>query len=87
MSRGLCLKFDRTYCLAGQNGHFQIVLSQPPSLFFVQPNDPSLLCDRCMGAFRTHPCIPVLEIKRMGVSRFSTKLKSIRNENLLTNDR
>ena len=58
-SRGLCLKFDRkpcTYCLAGQNGRFQILLSQPPPLFFVQSNDPSVLCDHCMGAFRTHSC-------------------------------
>ena len=32
-------------CLAGKNGHFQsqIVVSQTPSLFFVPPNDPSML--------------------------------------------
>ena len=58
-TRGLCLKFDRKacmYCLAGQNGHFQsqIVVSQPPSLLFVPPNDPSMLCDRFMGAVGTH---------------------------------
>ena len=56
--RPVRLKFDRKarmYCLAGENGHFQIIVSQPPSLFFfVQPNDPRMLCDRFMGAFRTH---------------------------------
>lgn len=44
------------YGLAEQNGYFksQIVVSTPASLFFVHPNDPSMLCVRCMGAFRTH---------------------------------
>ena len=58
---GLCLKYDRkacVNCLAGQNGHFQsqirVVVSQLPSLFFVQPRDPSMLCDLFMGAFRIH---------------------------------
>ena len=32
----------------------QFAVSQPPSLFFDQQNDPSMLCDRFMGAFRTH---------------------------------
>ena len=27
---------------------------QPASLFFVLQNDPSMLCDRFMGAFRIH---------------------------------
>ena len=55
-SRGLCLKFDRKAfmcCLAGQNCHFQsqIVVSQSASLFFVQPNDPSMLFDHFKDAF------------------------------------
>ena len=43
------------YCLARQNGHFQsqIVVPQPPSLFSVQPNVPTMLCDRFMGTFKT----------------------------------
>ena len=64
---GLYLKYDRkacVYCLAGQNGHFQsqirVVVSQLPSLFFVQPRDPSMLCDRFMGAFRIHSSVLVL---------------------------
>ena len=38
--RPVRLKFDRKarmYCLAGENGHFQIIVSQPPSLFFFCP--------------------------------------------------
>ena len=55
-SRGLCPKCDCKacmYCLAGQNGHFQsqIVVPQPSSLLFVQPNDPSMFCDRFMDSF------------------------------------
>ena len=58
MSRGLCLKCECTacmYCVSGQKGHFQsqIVLSQLPS-FVVQPNNPSMLCDRFVGVLRTH---------------------------------
>jgi len=36
--RPVRLKFDRKalmYCLAVENGHFQIIVSQPPSLFFL----------------------------------------------------
>ena len=31
---------------------------QPASLLFVQQNDPSMLCDRFMGAFRIHSSTP-----------------------------
>ena len=56
-SRGLCPKSDRKacmYCWAGQNGRCQMVMSQPPSLCFVQPNDLSRLCNCFINALRTH---------------------------------
>ena len=58
-SRGLSPKCDRKacmYCLAGRNGHFQsqLFVSQPPSFFFVQLNDPNMLCDRFIDTFKAH---------------------------------
>jgi len=52
-------KLDPSFFLhqwAGHDGHFesQIIVSHPPSLVYVQLNDPSMLCDHFMGAFRTH---------------------------------
>jgi len=45
--RPVRLKFDRQarmYCLAGENGHFQIIMSQPPSLFFFLSSQTILGC-------------------------------------------
>ena len=58
-SRGLNPKCDRKacmYCLAGRNCYFQsqLFVSQPPSFFFVQLNDPNMLCDRFIDTFKTH---------------------------------
>ena len=70
-SRSLCPKCDRKACmncLAGQNGHFQsqIFVSEPQSLFFVQPNDPSVYCDHFMGLIPLFVLLPAnLSVKRM----------------------
>ena len=66
-SRGLCPKCDRKACmdcLAAQNGHFQsqIVVCQPPSSLFVQPNDPSMLCDRFMDPFLYSFCYRLIDV-------------------------
>ena len=50
------IRFFFLHQWAGHDGHFesQIVVSHPPSLVYVQPNDPRMLCDHFMGAFRTY---------------------------------
>ena len=57
-SRGLSPKCNRktcTHCLAGDSGHFwkSNHLSRH-HCFFLKPNDPNMLCECCMGVFRTH---------------------------------
>ena len=48
--------------LSWTNGHFQtqIVVFQPPSLLFVQSNDPSMLCDRFIGNLGPIPLLVLL---------------------------
>jgi len=40
--------------LFGCTDTLKIVVPRPPSLIFVPPNDPNMLCDHIMGSFRTH---------------------------------
>ena len=82
-SRGLCPTCyckACMYCLARQNGHFQsqIVVPQLPSLFSVQPNGPSMLCDRFMGKFKT---IALLVLSPANTSEY--KKSNVKDTNII----
>ena len=77
-------------CLAGQNGHFQsqIAVYHPPSSFFVQTNDPSILCDHFMDPFLYSFCYRLITPRsnvypsRELISRASCTGKNSRNKKL-----
>ena len=58
------------------------MIVSPPSLFLIQPNDPTMLCDRFMGAFTTHPSTRFVTGEKRWELSLLTLMPGIRTKSL-----